>query len=96
LTELLKHLQAVEVVRNRISHTLFLGSPESQMWKLKWGAKRKTGNKPILEYTSLEEIEQAGEQVYGAFSELCEFTQTLQKLGILKIELVQGTGRERC
>lgn len=96
LTELLKHLQAVEDVRNRISHTLFLGSPESQMWKLKWGAKRKTGNKPILESTSLKEIEQAGEQVNGAFSELCEFTQTLQEHGVLRIQLVQGNGQKKC
>ena len=96
LIELLKHLQVAEDVRNRISHTLFPGSPESQMWKLKWGGKRKTGNTPTFKDTSLKEIEEAGEQVYAAFSKLCEFTQTLQKLGVLKIQIVQAAEREKC
>ena len=89
--ELLKQLQAAEDIRNRISHTLYLGSPQSEMWKLKWSGKRKTGNSAVLHFASPKEIEEAGEQVYAAFSSLCEFTRTLQEQGILKIQLVKAS-----
>jgi hypothetical protein len=89
LTELIKQLQAAEDIRNRISHTTFTGSPESQLWKIKWGGKRKTGNTANLQYTSLEEIEKAGEQVSTTFNKLCEFMRTLQECSILKVRFVQ-------
>jgi hypothetical protein len=89
LVEVLKRLQAAEDIRNRVAHTLWAGAAGGQLMKLKWNAKRKTGNLPGLGITTLEEIEKMAQEVQAAFGELVDLMRSLQKAGILKIKFVQ-------
>ncbi len=89
LQELLKKLQAAEDTRNRIVHTNWAGSPTGQLMKLKWSGKRKTGNLPELRNTTLQEIEEAGDQIQRAFTQLVAFVRVLQQRSIMNIKFVQ-------
>lgn len=89
LQEVLKKLQAAEDTRNRIVHTSWSGSPSGQLMKLKWSAKRKTGNLPGLRNATLKEIEEAGDEIRSAFADLVAFVRILQRSGIVKIKFVE-------
>ena len=87
--ELLKKLQAAEEIRNRISHTVWMKSADDKYMKMKWSAKRKTGNDPGLGSASICDIEEAGKQIQETSGELMAFMQNLQRSGVLKIKYVQ-------
>jgi len=89
LEELLKRLQTAEDIRNRVAHTLWTGPAGGQLMKLKWNAKRKTGNQPGLRNTTLEELDTMAQEVQRVFGALVDFMRSLQKAGILKIQLVR-------
>jgi hypothetical protein len=89
LAELLKRLQSAEDIRNRVAHTLWAGSKDAQLMTLKWSAKRKKGNLPGLKHTTLQEIDQMGEEIQATFHDLVDLMRLLQNAGILKINFVQ-------
>jgi hypothetical protein len=89
LTDVLKRLQGAEDIRNRAAHTLWMGTAGSKLMKQKWSAKRKSGNQPGLRNTTLQEIEDMGQEVQAVFGELVALVRSLQDAGVLKIKFVQ-------